>query len=131
MRSFLKHLAQRWSNWCGDREMERAIRQHLDQQGVYGRTARLEKVRLVAVQRPGWLQIYRFEATARVVQQQADAPPGPAEERYFYGLVRDDGRVSSKVITFLAPEPRVELFQQWSEGLICLRGSHGLREAVN
>jgi len=107
--------------------MEQAIRKHLDQHGVYGRTARLENVRLVAVQRPGWLQIYRFEATARVVQEEGDVPSGQFEERFLYGLVRDDGRASIQVAIFLTPEPRVELFQQWSEGLICLRGSQGLR----
>ncbi len=59
----LRNLRERWNDWCGDREMELAIRKHLNENGFFGGTATLRNVRLVAVQRPGWLQVFRFEAT--------------------------------------------------------------------
>ena len=124
MRSFLNRIRDKWTNWCGDRDMEIAIRKHLDEKGVYGRTARLQRVRVVAMKRPGWIQIYRFEAIARVVRDE-DAE-GNVEERFFYGLVRDDGRTHSQVVTFVSAEERVILFREWSEGMICLRGTEGL-----
>ena len=66
MIELLKNLRQRWNDWCGDRDMELAIRKHLSENGFFGGTAKLQNVRLVAVQRPGWLQVFRFEATARL-----------------------------------------------------------------
>ncbi len=66
MIELLKNLQERWNDWCGDREMELAIRNHLTKNGFFGRTAKLKNVRLVAVQRPGWLQVFRFEAMARL-----------------------------------------------------------------
>ena len=66
MLAYLKHLRQKWNDWCGDHDMELTIRKHLTANGFFGGTAKLRNVRLVAVKRPGWLQIYRFEATARV-----------------------------------------------------------------
>lgn len=125
MRSFWNRIRDKWANWCGDRDMEIAIRKHLDEQGVYGRTARLQRVRVVAMKRPGWIQIYRFEAIARVVQDE-DAEEGLVEERFFFGLVRDDGRAHSQVVTFVSAEGRAVLFREWSDGMICLRGTEGL-----
>ena len=62
MFELLGNLRKRWNDWCGDREMELAIRKHLTKNGFFGGTAKLQNVRLVAVQRPGWLQVFRFEA---------------------------------------------------------------------
>ncbi len=129
MFGFLKNLAQRWNDWCGDREMELAIRKHLTKEGYYGNTAQLKNVRLVAVQRPGWLQVYRFEATVRVTPPDGsdDQPDAPAEYRDLYGLVREDVRKNrSDVRVFDLAGHRNRQFDQWSEGLICLRGAQGL-----
>ena len=82
-------------------------------------------VRLVAVQRPGWLQVYRFDASARVVPEDPDDEP---ENQELLGLVRNDARTSKHdVQVFLAEADRRELFAQWSEEMICLRGAQGLR----
>ncbi|MCG8652396.1 MAG: hypothetical protein MI861_21325 [Pirellulales bacterium] len=129
MWKWLDHLCKRWQDWCGDREMELAIRKHLNQAGYYGNTAKLENVRLVAAERPGWLQIYCFEATARIaVEAQNDEVPDPAPQyRRLYGLVRDDIRHKiNDVRTFESASEQSWLFAQWSEGLICLRGARGL-----
>ncbi len=140
MIEFLQHLRQRWNDWCGDRDMELSIRKHLSENGFYGGTARLRNVRLVAVQRPGWLQVFRFEATARLQpagsaaapnpgfdSQSDDSPDAEAEYRELFGLVRDDIRHKINSVRIFEDESeRRALFARWSQDLICLRGSHGL-----
>ncbi|MFG0290614.1 MAG: hypothetical protein ACF8CQ_20735 [Rhodopirellula sp. JB044] len=140
-----QHLRKKWDDWCGDREMEMSIRSHLTQNGYFGHTAKFEAVRLVAVQRPGWLQIFRFEVTARVnptrsstsgtgnrianaeYSEHDDVPDPDAEYHRLYGLVREDHRHNrSNVRVFQSESQRRELFQRWSDGLICLRGANGL-----
>jgi hypothetical protein len=126
---WIKHLRQKWNDWCGDREMELAIRKQLTENGFFGATATLRNVRLVAVQRPGWLQIYRFEATARLrpADQSDNAPDSDPEYRQLYGLVRDDIRYNVNTIrVFEDSIGRRELFVRWSEDLIRLRGAQGL-----
>jgi hypothetical protein len=126
--SFLKTLRQKWDDWCGDHEMENNIRRHLTQHGYFGSSAKFQAVRLVAVQRPGWLQVYRFEVTARVDPKTPDDELEPEPEyQKLFGLVREDHRHhESKVRVFDGESERIELFRQWSEGLICLRGAKGL-----
>ncbi len=129
MIGWIKHLHKRYSDWCGDREMEMAIRQHLTANGFFGGTAKISNVRLVAVQRPGWLQVFRFEVEARVrPADTSDEKPDPAAEyRLLYGLVRDDIRHKvNSIRVFEQENQRKELFARWSEDLICLRGSQGL-----
>ena len=128
MFAFIKHLRKRWEDWCGDHEMETAIRKHLTQNGFFGGTARLRNVRLVAVQRPGWLQVFRFDATVRVRPEEEHEGVDPeAEYREVFGLVKDDIRHKLNTVRFFEKEDeRIELFARWSDGLICLRGAHGL-----
>ncbi len=129
MIGWVKHLRQRWNDWCGDHEMELTIRKHLTENGFFGGTAQLKNVRLVAVQRPGWLQVFRFEARARVrpAEQSDDSPEGDPEYRELFGLVRDDIRHKINTVRVFADEDqRRDLFTRWSEDLICLRGAHGL-----
>ncbi|KAA5540238.1 hypothetical protein FYK55_21655 [Roseiconus nitratireducens] len=127
MIAFLKSLREKWNNWCGDHEMELEIRKHLTRNGYYGGTVKLQNVRLVAVQRPGWLQIYRFEAVARLKVEESDGPDPEPQYDQLYGLVRDDIRHKlTRVRVFHDPAERRELFLRWSEDLIQLRGSHGL-----
>ena len=129
MKGWVEHLRQRWNDWCGDREMEVAIRRHLNDAGYFGSTAKLKNVRLVAVQRPGWLQVYRFEATVRLRPDDAveDRPDPDAVYRELLGLVKDDIRYNIHTVrTFLGEAERRELFANWSEDLICLRGAQGL-----
>ena len=128
MLAFIKHLRKRWEDWCGDHEMETAIRKHLTQNGFFGGTARLRNVRLVAVQRPGWLQVFRFDATVRVRPEEEHEGVDPeAEYREVFGLVKDDIRHKLNTVRFFEKEDeRIELFARWSDGLICLRCAHGL-----
>ena len=129
MLGWIEHLRQRWNDWCGDRDMELAIRRHLTDCGFFGPTAKLKNVRLVAVQRPGWLQVYRFEALARVRPDEVndDRQDAQAEYRELLGLVKDDIRYNVHTVrTFPSETERRELFAVWSEDLICLRGAQGL-----
>lgn len=127
----LKQLRARWANWCGDYDMEMKIRRHLSANGYFGETARLKRVRLVAVQRPGWLQVFRFDVTARVAHPEREAEPDPpAEYHDLFGLVREDARRGTAVRLFDCEEKRVELYREWADGLIQLRGAEGLQDAV-
>ncbi|MEM6778298.1 MAG: hypothetical protein AAF670_11630 [Planctomycetota bacterium] len=105
-----------------------AIRKHLTQEGYFGSTAKFRSVRLVAVARPGWRQVYRFEATARVTppDEESNGVTVPVYHELF-GLVQEDARHRvSDVRVFVDPAERQELFSRWSDGLICLRGAKGL-----
>ncbi len=151
MLAFFRHLQQRWGNWCGDADMEKAIRRQLSKHGYYGGSAQLRSVRLAAVQRPGWLQVYRFEVTARAATSAAingdsvhpaesvslhreddpshrgDDPPASAVYHELFGLVKEDHRHNqTSVRVFVSNEQRRELFDRWSEGLIQLRGGRAL-----
>lgn len=149
MLGFVKHLRQKWNDWCGDHEMEVAIRQHLTDNGYFGGTAQLKSVRLVAIQRPGWLQVYRFEVTARVNPGHGPSSSandahddgtddgthedvfdgGTPQYRDLFGLIREDVRKKlSTTRVFECEQERRSLFERWSEDLICLRGSQGLLE---
>ena len=153
MWSWFRSVGRRWADWCGDHEMENAIRRHLSSEGYYGGTAKLRGVKLAAVQRPGWLQVFRFDATARVAANDDDeqtdgrrhtdpigshrsarpdslASPHRSDAAVYhdlYGLVREDqrsGRVDVRV--FRSGDERRELFGRWGEGLLQLRGGQAL-----
>lgn len=138
MLNFLKSMRDKWSNWSGDRELEHAIRRHLSANGHYGGSAKLENVKLAAIQRPGWLQVYRFDVVARVIPKLAvegvenelnddGAVDAPARYSRLYGLVREDVRHDSTTIrTFDNPDERRELFAEWSDNLIQLRSGRAL-----
>jgi hypothetical protein len=123
-------LRQRWGSWVGDRSLERAIRMSLNQAGWQGGGAAIEDVRLVAIERPGWVQIYRFDVLASrqpdavrhvsVTDQQSAAYDEPPICR-IYGLARDDGRSRETVRLFSSPQLRREQFAEWSQSMIVLR----------
>jgi len=131
MFKIFESLRQRWADWCGDRDLEQSIRRHLSANGYYGGSAKLLNVRLAAVQRPGWLQVFRFDA---IVKAAGDVNDGETETdiqeiefRHLFGLVREDARQNMTTIrTFEDADDRRELFVQWSENLIQLRGGRGL-----
>ena len=130
MLQILRNLAQRYNDWCGDRDMEVSIRKHISQEGYFGNTAKLRNVRLVAVQRPGWIQVFRFEATARrVLESNDEGPDAEAQYEDLIGLVREDMRKNSSVVMLFANERARSLqFADWSQDLICLRGAQGLAD---
>ena len=94
-----------WQNWTGDRGLDRAIRAELRAQGYVGQQAGIRNCRLVAIQRPGWVQVYQFEIA------------WPASDTLF-GVARDDGRSRTTVKLFTDRQHRDGQRQQWSAGLI-------------
>ncbi|MEM9701126.1 MAG: hypothetical protein AAF907_01630, partial [Planctomycetota bacterium] len=78
------------------------------------------ELELVAVQRPGWVQVFRFRLRAK------DRETGDWEE--LRGLARDDERIKKKAdrtVYRLTPteEEYDTLFAEWSEGLLTLRSA--------
>ena len=116
MISFLKQLAKKWSGWVGDRDMEIALRSYLDNEGYFGDSAAFEGVRLAAVQRPGWLQIYIFNVEAKPREEAVERPVR------LFGLVRQDERYKRQEIeTFRIRSERNARLDEWSTELIRLR----------
>ena len=133
MPSFFSQIRESWANWTGDSEMDSAIRRGLSTAGYFGNTAKIRNFRLVAVQRPGWLQVFRFEATARLrLQIIEDAPDPPAEYVDLFGLIREDVRKNDTMVRFYQnADERTEMFARWSEDLIVLRGGKSMLERTS
>lgn len=66
-----------------NRATEKDLRDYLDQQGYYGRSARFLSLELAAIERPGWVQVFEFQVEAK----QKD---GEWEE--LFGVCRSDER---------------------------------------
>ncbi|MFK7736987.1 MAG: hypothetical protein AB8B50_13210 [Pirellulaceae bacterium] len=118
MIQFIKQLATKWSSWIGDRDLEVALRGHLDRQGFFGESAKFDGLRLAAVQRPGWLQVFVFRVEVR------ERGEASGERRELFGVLMQDERYNKlDVRTFKAKFERNALFQEWSADLIRLRGA--------
>lgn len=101
---------ERWSNWVGDRDMELSIRKRLTAEGFYGNTAKLARVKLSVVKRPGWVQVYQFEFSAKPIDPNEDQRTVD-HWTIGYGLVFEDARKG---------QSDVKLFQtygHWVEAL--------------
>ena len=124
MWNLIKRLSEKYRSWVGDSELERTIRKHLIGRGFYGDTAQFKSCRLVAVQRPGWLQIFSFsvEAKPAIDDEDDSAVPNNAGKKLLFGLAKQDARYNRcEIQVFEEPNPRNILFEQWSEDLIRLR----------
>ncbi len=71
-----------------NRGTEKDVRDYLDQQGWEGKFAQFDYLELFAIQRPGWVQVFKF--SLRV-------PDSEGEWRRWLGVVRDDERNSIQV----------------------------------
>ncbi|HBE67182.1 MAG TPA: hypothetical protein DDW52_03440 [Planctomycetaceae bacterium] len=111
---WLKSLVSRWTTWVGDRDVELALRRKLTQRGYYGDAATFDYMRLVAVQRPGWLQVFSF--VVNVKHRDTD------EHERLFGLLRQDERYNRLEVEFFENSgPRQRLFREWSADLVVLR----------
>ncbi len=94
---------------------ERDIRDWLSDNGYYGRSAKFAEIELHAIQRPGWLQIFRFSVTAKTTTD---------DWHELYGVLRDDERYRRLDIeTTTDASLRDERLEEWSTGLIVRRRS--------
>lgn len=111
----LKNLLAKWRDWTGDKHLEQAIRRELRERGYAVNAAKIRDVRLAAIQRPGWVQVYRFyvETTTN--------PESPHERRsaVLLGLSREDGRKSQIAVLLTEDEGEFrQRYDEWSDGLI-------------
>lgn len=111
-------LLERWNNWTGDKRLTEAIRRELRANGYAVNAAQTLNVRLAAIERPGWVQVYRFAV------ETTTNPENATEKRAvsLLGLSRDDGR-KSRIEVLLTEDEAVwqERLDTWSEGLIVRR----------
>lgn len=103
-------LIKRLADWTGDRHLDQAIRRELLAMQLATHAAKTKRVRLVAIERPGWVQVRRFQVDT------FDADKQPVS---LLGLARDDGR-KSRIEVLLTRD--IDAFNHqldvWSEGLI-------------
>ncbi|MEN0110533.1 MAG: hypothetical protein AAF805_07390 [Planctomycetota bacterium] len=111
----LKKLLTRWQNWTGDKRLTDAIRGELRRQGFAVNAAEIRDVRLAAVERPGWVQVYRFAVATATNEEN----PHTRRDVVLLGLSRDDGR-RSRIDVLLTEDESVWMRQldHWADGLI-------------
>ncbi len=113
----IKRALNSWRTGVGDVSLERHLRRHLSANGFGGRLARFDRARLVAIERPGWIQVFQIEVETRR-RDDADRPPDPTWVRLF-GVIREDEREGKPRIRFFeTAEERDQLTEEWSQGLI-------------
>ncbi|MEM6329441.1 MAG: hypothetical protein AAF790_04240 [Planctomycetota bacterium] len=103
-------LLKQWLDWTGDADLTRAIRGELRRQQLAVNAAKIREVRLVAIERPGWVQVRRFRV------ETLDREKQPLT---LLGLARDDGRKNR--IEVLLTASRAELGRRldvWCDGLL-------------
>lgn len=106
-----RELLERWKNWLGDHELEQAIRDELVRQGYPRQASRIVEAQMVAIERPGWVQVWRFG-----VETTHDSAPVR-----LYGAARDDGRFGTEVLISRDEPPIARQLASWSDGLIVRR----------
>lgn len=97
----------------GNKVAEKDLRDWLQKNGYFGRSATIEDLELIAVRRPGWEQVFRFRARAK--RQDRD------EWDDLRGLIRDDERHGTTVRLTRDEAEFDALLAEWADGLIMLR----------
>ena len=120
----LARLHKRWRTYTGDRDLELAIRVELRQRGLKAQAARILDTRLGAIERPGWVQVYRFFVEG---ERQDDNSPCR-----LFGVARLDERNRGAVMVFDYEQQREAQFDVWAEGLVRSRQHRrtGLEKAL-
>ncbi len=97
----------------GNKVLEKDLRDYLTSQGFFGRSAQFSNVRLAALQRLGWLQVFTFDVRAKHES---------AGWRGLLGACLDDERSKLfEVVVGEDPVPREGAISKWSQGLITKR----------
>ena len=98
----------------GNRVIEKDLRSYLNEVGYNGRSAKLERLELVGIQRPGWLQLFEFEVLAK--------RPNDADTSRLFGVCIDDERTKRFEVHLATNEPsRDSQMHAWSEDMITLK----------
>ena len=96
----------------GNRVTEKDVRDFLTDRGLSGSTARFDYLKLVAIERPGWIQIFAFRVATCDIS---------GANRTFFGVVRDDERNRTEIRLEDTAEAQEEVIHSWSKNLITLR----------
>lgn len=103
----LNDFRKRWIRY-GSTEQE--IRDWFSSHGYEGRTAELSDLVLHAVQRPGWVQIFGFQARVKNHHE---------NWVHAYGTLRSDERYGEpQIFVSQNVEERDQTMDSWSDGLI-------------
>jgi hypothetical protein len=94
------------------RATEKDVCDYLTLRGYRGDIARFDCVDLFAIERPGWIQVFKF-----CVQ----AFDNDGDSHQFFGVVRDDQRSSTKIHLAHTEEEQSRIAEEWSAGLITSR----------
>lgn len=106
----LKRLACWWNDYLGNHELEQAIRDQLRRDGFRPHALKLRDVKLVAIERPGWVQIWQFRAETKTVGGQ---------HVILHGAACDDGRRSGSEVHLSDSLEEIESqIDAWSIGFI-------------
>lgn len=97
----------------GNKIAEKDLRDWLQKNGYWGRSATIEDLELIAVRRPGWEQVFRFRARAKRQER--------GEWDDLRGLIRDDERYGTTIRLTRDDAEFDALLAEWSDGLITLR----------
>lgn len=112
-----------------NRVTELEIRQWLNVSGYAGSAARFIELELHAIERPGWLQIYRFEVQVRPSIESDSGNISNWQTRW--GVVRDDERGSSQadrlqISVYVDRAAQASKLAELSAGLLtCRTGQSG------
>lgn len=89
---------------------EKDLRDWFSRQGWNGQSGRFDEVELVAIQRPGWLQVYRFSGTM--------LDPND-EKQIICGYCRDDERYGVFEVVYRDSFQDLHaIFAEWTSGLV-------------
>lgn len=112
-----------------NRVTERDIRDWMSENGYDGGSANLELVELYAIQRPGWKQLFRFEAKVRKKSETSDES---AKKDRVWGVVLDDERKPrdqrTQVAIFDSEDEQLDQLEKLSEGM--LKSNHNRDRAT-
>ena len=89
--------------------MDFEINEALTARGFRGDRAVFSRLELVAIERPGWIQVYEFEVR---VSDRA------GEDFYFFGVVRDDERKNFEMHLAETKDEQEAVSAKWSAGLL-------------
>lgn len=98
----------------GNRVTEKDVRDFLTARGFSGSTARFDYLKLVAIARPGWVQVFAFRVSTCDLS---------GDKYTFFGVVRDDERNRTEIRLQDTAEDQEKLIDSWSKDMITLRRS--------
>ncbi len=99
----------------GNRTAEKDIRDYLSQNGYFGNSARFSELEIYAIQRPGWLQVFRFCVEAKTLDER---------EVLLFGVMKDDERFKINEIKLFENRNRRDAqLSIWSKGLVMAKYS--------